>query len=161
MLRATCSSTPLLRSTGGVDAQRRWGYCSNLTLVRSCINLLWVPLMKPNGRIPEVLLKNAKLMRLEPTSAEQKMWRLLRGGQLGMSFRRQHPVLKRYILDFYCPKVRLAIELDGFLHDEPEAQQYDEQRTHNLAKIGIDVTRDLQLHSTFAKQRGSGAASSA
>ena len=55
----------------------------------------------------------ARRMRHEPTNAERKLWRLLRGGQTaGAKFRRQHPVAP-YILDFVCVELRLAIELDG------------------------------------------------
>lgn len=47
----------------------------------------------------------------------------------------------RYILDFYCPKVRLAVELDGSQHYEEGQKQYDEKRTEKLKKLGISVLR--------------------
>ena len=80
-------------------------------------------------------------MRVEPAYAEQKMWTHLRGKNLGVRFRRQHPILNKYIIDFYCHEVRLAIELGRYQHDEPEAIQYDAMRTSSLKQIGIRVLR--------------------
>jgi very-short-patch-repair endonuclease len=55
-------------------------------------------------------------------------------------FRRQHPV-DRYILDFYCPDARLAIELDGGGHNYPGKQREDERRAAFLMKNEIAVLR--------------------
>lgn len=57
-----------------------------------------------------------------------------------MKFRRQHPV-QVYILDFYCQEARLAIELDGGGHYEPDQARYDEMRTKDLETEGIRVLR--------------------
>ena len=56
----------------------------------------------------------------------------------GFRFRRQH-IIAGYVVDFYCPSLRLAIEVDGSVH---EAQgERDEQRTRNLAQLGVTVLR--------------------
>lgn len=57
-----------------------------------------------------------------------------------------------YILDFYCPKARIAVELDGSQHYEEEAMLYDEQRTQDLRNIGIDILRytNRQIDESFA-----------
>ena len=63
--------------------------------------------------IPPNILKNARNLRKNLTDAEQLLWRLLRDRLFGnKKFRRQHPV-GRYILDFYCHELKLAIEVDG------------------------------------------------
>ncbi len=54
----------------------------------------------------------AKALRKSPTDAERKLWHRLRGEQLGVKFRRQHP-FETYILDFVCMERRLVIEVDG------------------------------------------------
>ncbi len=57
-----------------------------------------------------------------------------------LRFRRQH-VVDKYILDFYCVPAKLAIELDGSQHYEPEALHYDSQRSEYLESLGIQVLR--------------------
>ena len=65
-----------------------------------------------NHRVSAELLDRARIPRSEPAPAEEKLWRCLRDRQLnGLKFRRQH-AFKNYILDFYCAKCRLVIELD-------------------------------------------------
>lgn len=59
---------------------------------------------------------NRKSLRKKLTAAEATLWNLLKGKKLdGRKFRRQHSV-NQYVLDFYCPSERLAIELDGEHH---------------------------------------------
>lgn len=82
-----------------------------------------------------------KELRAHLTPAEAKLWTYLRRSQLaGRKFRRQHRV-GGYILDFYCPAERLAIELDGAAHDSEMAQRYDEARDLFLRDCGIRVLR--------------------
>lgn len=81
------------------------------------------------------LKENRKLLRNESTPAEIALWQLLKGKKVkGYKFRRQHSV-GHYILDFYCPKARIAIELDGEIHHNSEAEEYDENRTRYLEDI--------------------------
>ncbi|HUB25109.1 MAG TPA: endonuclease domain-containing protein, partial [Tepidisphaeraceae bacterium] len=80
-------------------------------------------------------------MRTTQTDAETRMWSLLRSRQLsGFKFRRQHPV-EGYILDFYCVRLRVAVELDGGQHGDPDPKAYDERRTRRLNELGIRVLR--------------------
>lgn len=67
-------------------------------------------------RLWEQLKSLAREMRCAPTPAEDRLWQQLRSRQLGgFKFRRQH-TLDRFIVDFYCSKVRLVIEVDGPVH---------------------------------------------
>ena len=59
-------------------------------------------------------------------------------------FTRQKP-LGRYVVDFYCARRRLVIELDGDSHFTDQAERYDEARTHDLACLGITVLRFTNL----------------
>ena len=56
------------------------------------------------------------------------------------AFHRQKTVLN-YVLDFYCPKAKLAVELDGSQHYEEEQHQYDAKRTEKLQRLGVMVLR--------------------
>ncbi len=85
--------------------------------------------------------KNANSLRRRATEAEEKLWPFLRNRKLnGLKFRRQHPV-DRFILDFYCHECKLAVELDGGIHDSAYQQLYDEARTAILNRHGIRVIR--------------------
>jgi very-short-patch-repair endonuclease len=85
--------------------------------------------------------QNARELRHTETEAEKKLWQFLRNRQLkGKKFRRQH-ALDNYILDFYCHECKLAVELDGAIHDEKMNRQYDEARTSVLNDWGIIVIR--------------------
>jgi very-short-patch-repair endonuclease len=82
-----------------------------------------------------------KKLRKKLTAAEATLWNLLKEKQLdGRKFRRQHSV-HNYVLDFYCPSERLAIELDGEHHFSPHGLLYDEQRTADLNALRISVLR--------------------
>jgi very-short-patch-repair endonuclease len=79
--------------------------------------------------------------RKNQTRAEQVLWDALRNGQLeGTRFLRQK-AFGRYIVDFYCASARLVIELDGEVHDTPEAFEYDAIRAHELEARGLLVVR--------------------
>jgi very-short-patch-repair endonuclease len=85
--------------------------------------------------------EHARELRLKLTEAEQKLWALLRNRQLmGHKFRRQHAIAE-YVLDFYCHGSKLAIELDGTVHNSDEAKEYDNARTIFLNDTGIKVLR--------------------
>ncbi|MCA8888300.1 MAG: endonuclease domain-containing protein [Parvularculaceae bacterium] len=85
--------------------------------------------------------ERARALRKAATGPERILWTKLARGQLGgFKFRRQHPV-GRYVLDFYCPAVRLCIELDGFSHDEAAQITKDRIRDAFLRSNGIDVLR--------------------
>jgi very-short-patch-repair endonuclease len=87
------------------------------------------------------LASKRKKLRNNATQAEKLLWHELRNSQLaGKKFRRQHSVGK-YILDFYCPDERLAIELDGGQHDEEKQKEHDDIRTKYLNNLKISVIR--------------------
>ena len=79
-----------------------------------------------------------KRLRSNLTPAEASLWRALQGSRLGVKFRRQHGV-GPYVLDFYCPEARLAIELEGEVHNDPLRREYDGQRHEYLVSQGITV----------------------
>jgi very-short-patch-repair endonuclease len=82
----------------------------------------------------------AKNLRGNMTDAEARLWHSLRRDQLnGLHFRRQHPV-GPFTLDFYCPTLRLAIEVDGGQHAE-QRKRADARRTRWLAQKDIKVVR--------------------
>jgi len=72
---------------------------------------------------------------------EVLLWTHLRGKSLdGLKFRRQHPV-GRYVLDFYCPEARVAVEIDGEGHAHAGQGERDERRDDWLRAQGIEVLR--------------------
>jgi very-short-patch-repair endonuclease len=75
------------------------------------------------------------------TVSEQRLWNWLRNRTFGgFKFRRQAPV-GRYVLDFYCPALRLAIEVDGQHHETQGMAEYDGERSRYLQSQGIEVVR--------------------
>lgn len=87
------------------------------------------------------LKKRRRVLRNNATPAEAELWKMLRGSQLkGRKFRRQHSI-GPYIVDFYCPAEKLAIELDGAVHDDPARAEYDGERAAFLKQQDIRVIR--------------------
>ncbi len=83
----------------------------------------------------------AETLRRALTPAERVLWASLRRKQLnGWHFRRQHPV-GRSVLDFYCARARLVVEVDGGVHDTPEQQEHDHERTLVLNQYNLHVLR--------------------
>ncbi|GAA4317119.1 endonuclease domain-containing protein [Flaviaesturariibacter amylovorans] len=88
-----------------------------------------------------VLKQYAQRMRAAPTPAEALLWGYLRGSrQQGLHFRRQH-VMYGYIVDFICLTRWLIVELDGGIHNRPDQQAWDAQRTLKLEAKGYQVLR--------------------
>ena len=80
-------------------------------------------------------------LRSRLTPAEASFWNVVKSSKLdGRKFRRQHSV-GRYILDFYCPSEKLGIELDGEVHYNEIAEQYDHERKLFLQHFGIKILR--------------------
>jgi len=75
------------------------------------------------------------------TDAQQLLWKRIRGKQiLGVQFNRQKPILN-YIVDFYCARARLILELDGGQHLDADHQQKDKLRDNALSGLGLLVLR--------------------
>jgi len=78
-------------------------------------------------------------LRKDMTDAERKLWSILRSRRMGsLRFFRQYSV-GPYILDFYCPERRLAIEVDGGQHGDVYGQRHDARRESHLGGLDIRV----------------------
>ena len=82
--------------------------------------------------------KKARRLRRELSLPEKLLWVRLRGSDVRI--RRQHPI-GPYVLDFYCPPAKLAIEVDGAAHDFGDRPLRDEARAHWLNEQGFEVMR--------------------
>ena len=90
-----------------------------------------------------LLEERAHSMRHQPTESEAKLWEALRGGQLGVHFKRQVRI-GRFIADFVAPAVKVVVEVDGGSHRGRGAP--DARRDRNLARLGYRVLRiDAEL----------------
>ena len=91
-------------------------------------------------KMREIDLHNrAQKMRKEPTVEENKMWHILLK-RMKPRFLRQY-VVGNYIVDFYCPKLMLIIEIDGEQHYLPENEKYEKNRTRFLESEGYKILR--------------------
>ncbi len=87
------------------------------------------------------LNKIAKTLRNNSTLGEVLLWKKLRDKQmLGYDFHRQKPI-DRFIVDFYCNELKLAIEIDGGSHETDEAFEKDNARQEHLENLGIKFLR--------------------
>ena len=85
------------------------------------------------------LKERARQLRNKSTVAEVLLWKYLKGKKMrGYCFNRQKPIDK-YIVDFYCPKLKLAIEIDGSSHGDKE--EYDRYRQSRLESLGVRFLR--------------------
>jgi very-short-patch-repair endonuclease len=99
------------------------------------------------------LKANRRQLRNHLTPAEAQLWIYLKERQLdGRKFRRQHSY-HSYILDFYCPKESLAIELDGECHFNHVKSQLDQNRDQYLLQEGIKVLR-FENYVVFENPKG-------
>ena len=79
-------------------------------------------------------------LRNNMTYCEKIVWLHLKKRQLGYRFLRQYSV-DHFVIDFYCPELKLAIELDGDVHEIPEKKDYDKARQKYLEVFGIKFVR--------------------
>ncbi len=87
------------------------------------------------------MLERRKKLRNNATQEEKLLWKYLRKSYVAdAKFRRQHSV-GYYVLDFYCPEVRLAVELDGGGHYTEEVMEYDKTRDEYLKALNIKTIR--------------------
>jgi len=87
-----------------------------------------------------LLFEKAKQLRNKMTGAEEALWIHLKKGINGNKFRRQHPI-GNYIVDFFCYKVKLIIEIDGSVHNDEDIKKNDIIRQNDLEKLGYTVIR--------------------
>jgi very-short-patch-repair endonuclease len=85
-------------------------------------------------------VKRARKLRKAMSLPEVLLWQRLRPRPHGVKFRAQHPT-GDYTLDFYCSDARLAIEIDGRIHDHPDQVEHDRRRDDWAASHGIDTLR--------------------
>jgi very-short-patch-repair endonuclease len=110
-----------------VCAADRWGIIINLIM------------SKPEKPGYPGVWERARELRKQPTTAEKTLWRAIRKRQLdGIKFRKQH-VIFQFIVDFYCPKAILAIEIDGDIHRF--RAEYDQARQEYLTAHGYHMIR--------------------
>lgn len=87
------------------------------------------------------LKETRRHLRKNQTYTEKIVWMYLRNRQMDRyKFRRQYSVDK-FVIDFYCPKLKLAIEIDGSVHDEPGQKEYDIKRQEHIETFGIKFLR--------------------
>jgi len=80
-------------------------------------------------------------LRNSAPKAEQMLWRYLKNSNfLNLKFRRQHGI-GRYVTDFYCPELRIAVEIDGSSHFNEDTEEYDKIRTEYFKENDINVVR--------------------
>ena len=92
----------------------------------------------------------AQQLRKQATKEENHLWYdFLK--TYPIQFHRQY-IIDNYIVDFYCYKAKLAVELDGSQHYDPQSKVYDQQRTANISAKGIKVLRftNLDIKNRFA-----------
>lgn len=97
--------------------------------------------MKPQSKYSMLEKREfAKQMRENPTPAEAHLWTFLRKEQLGYRFWRQQ-LLQGYVVDFYCPRARVAVEVDGSVHELELQARGDKLRENSLTEKSIRLVR--------------------
>ena len=100
-------------------------------------------MLKPSRSVTEarkhLLASRAHDMRRFPQGPELLLWQELRGGRLGVSFRRQAVIGNRYIADFVAPSLGLVVEVDGGTHAHRRVA--DARRDRDLERLGYRVLR--------------------
>ena len=94
---------------------------------------------RSSTRRQSVLNERAAEMRHAPTASEARLFEALRAGKLGVSFRRQVPLVGRFIADLFAAEVRLVVEVDGLYHTRIGAR--DARRERALLRAGYIVVR--------------------
>lgn len=100
-------------------------------------------IMEVNNQIHNLkyLKVTRKKLRNNATKAEQFLWNFLKGRQIkNTKFRRQHSI-GNYIVDFYCPEKKLAIEIDGSIHETKEVKINDKEKAETLNFYNIQILR--------------------
>ncbi len=89
------------------------------------------------------MVDRRKELRNRSTAAEDLLWQVLRNGRLGLRFKRQYSIVN-YVVDFFCAKAKLAIELDGNIHSKPNTSS-----RLALGKSGLTTMKSLAIYLKF------------
>src|SRR6187397_1072604 len=92
----------------------------------------------PGQHVTKEKLQRSRELRRDMTPAEKILWQELRANKLGFHFRRQQ-IISGFIVDFYCHKAALVIEVDGDIHDLQ--QEEDARREKVLGELGLRIVR--------------------
>lgn len=92
----------------------------------------------PGQQVTKAKLQRAKELRREMTPAERILWQELRSNKLGVHFRRQQ-IIQGFIVDFYCHRAGLVVEVDGDIHDLQKEE--DAMREKILSEMGLKTVR--------------------
>ena len=92
----------------------------------------------PGQRVTKEKLNRSRELRREMTPAERLLWQEVRAKKLGVRFRRQQ-IIAGFIVDFYCHKAALVVEVDGDIHDLQ--QEEDARREKALRDMGLRIVR--------------------
>jgi very-short-patch-repair endonuclease len=87
-----------------------------------------------------LIFQRAEELRKTMTSAENIIWKHVHINEWKLKFRRQHPI-RFYVVDFYCHKLKLVIEIDGSIHDDEKVKKKDAEREAILKNLGLNVIR--------------------
>ncbi len=81
-----------------------------------------------------------KELRKKPTEFEEILWSELRNKKLGYKFKRQYS-LGNFVADFFCKEMKLAVELEGGIHEKSDVKKYDDFRFKYILALGVRVMR--------------------
>jgi len=94
--------------------------------------------INPGQKVTKEKQERARELRRNMTPAEKLLWKEVRANKLGVHFRRQQ-VIEGFIVDFYCHKARLVVEVDGDVHDLQKKE--DERWEKVLSELGLKIVR--------------------
>ncbi|HKY52945.1 MAG TPA: DUF559 domain-containing protein [Anaerolineales bacterium] len=92
----------------------------------------------PGQRVTKEKVERSHELRREMTPAEKRLWQEVRAKKLGVRFRRQQ-IIAGFIVDFYCHKAALVVEVDGDIHDLQREE--DTRRENVLREMGLTIIR--------------------
>jgi len=87
-----------------------------------------------------LIFKRAEELRKNMTSAERIIWEHIRINKWKLKFRRQHP-MSNFVVDFYCHRIKLVVEIDGSIHDVDDVKENDVLREKTLRSLGMTILR--------------------
>ena len=94
-----------------------------------------------NQKVSPVKIEQSRNLRTEQTPAEKEFWEMVRNKKLqGLKFRRQQ-IIDGFIVDFYCDKIGLCVEIDGSVHETEEQRKYDKLRDEAIALRKLKILR--------------------